>query len=149
MIRKKSGFTLVEILLAATLLGISSLAFITLYVNSLKMIQAGEFKSTTTKLTDRFMIKVNTDMNMSQINYNLKSSVNDQLDVDHLPMAWSYTGEVTPVDQCQSCPGRYGYVIRPYEKFRGLYQITLRLTHTEWKAQGESYRDYFFVVSAK
>lgn len=83
-----------------------------------------------------------------QINFNYNSTPDTLLDPDHLPMAWD-SGIVAAAADCPNCAGKFGYVIQPLEQFRGLYQVTLRMTHKSWIANNEPYRDYTFVVSAK
>lgn len=80
-----------------------------------------------------------------QVNYNYKDDIDTLLNPKDLPMRWDI-GVAVPKAQCPDCYGSFGYVIVPYEKFRGLYKVTLRMTHKNWT---EPYRDYVFVVSAK
>jgi hypothetical protein len=80
-----------------------------------------------------------------QVNYNYKDDIDVLLNPKDLPMRWDI-GVAVPKKQCPDCYGSFGYVIVPYEKFRGLYKVTLRMTHKNWT---EPYRDYVFVVSAK
>lgn len=80
-----------------------------------------------------------------QVNYNYKDDIDVLLNPKDLPMRWDI-GVAVPKVQCPDCYGSFGYVIVPYEKFRGLYKVTLRMTHKNWS---EPYRDYVFVVSAK
>jgi hypothetical protein len=67
------------------------------------------------------------------------------LKVENLPVAWSLD-LTAPVVDCLKCPGRLGYTIQPFDGMRGLYLVTVRVTHTDWT---EAYRDYEFVVGAK
>ena len=80
-----------------------------------------------------------------QINFDSSLNIDMALPPDNLPMAWSNT-IITSRENCSRCPGTYGYVIQPLSDYRGLYQVTLRMTNTAWS---EPYRDYVFVVSGK
>lgn len=83
-----------------------------------------------------------------QVNFNYDLNANEALEVAKLPMAWD-SGVVAPKKMCQECAGTYGYIIQPYEDYRGLYKVTLRMTHRTWISKGEPFRDYNFIVSAK
>ena len=69
---------------------------------------------------------------------------NTTLDTTNLPMAWD-AGFQAPVAQCATCRGRYGFVIQPYEKFRGLFLVTIAVTHTDWASP----KNFQFVVTTK
>lgn len=101
-----------------------------------------------------------TDRQIADIAENIKAGVQDyqvnfdsdpaQIDtylaLENLPMVWD-VGRVAAKGQCDACGGTYGYIIQPYENYRGLYLVTLRMTHKSWLP--EKFRDYNFVVSAK
>lgn len=103
-----------------------------------------------------------TDKQVSDIAENIKAGVENYqvnfdysdegaevaLALDNLPMAWD-NGINKPRKECPDCAGTYGYIIQPFESFRGLYRVTLRMTHKSWAAKNEKYRDYTFVMSAK
>lgn len=64
-----------------------------------------------------------------------------------LNLCWVKDGLI-PRDAYPNCPGKFGYVITSFKigslEFRGLYKVTLRLTHEEL-FPGE-YRQYEFIV---
>lgn len=66
---------------------------------------------------------------------------------DSLKMCWNADGLI-PIENYPNCPGRMGYVVSPMKtgnlEFRGLYQVTIRLTHDE-QFPGRS-REYQFIV---
>ena len=51
-------------------------------------------------------------------------------------MAWNKFGFKVPVKKCEinkECPrGRYGVVVKPIAGHRGIYKMTVKLTHDEW-----------------
>lgn len=84
-----------------------------------------------------------------QVNFRYDEGTSTVLAVDNLPMAWD-NGKVAPRSKdTAGWQGTYGYTIQPYEAYRGLYKVTLRMTHKSWIEKGDKYRDYIFVVSAK
>lgn len=90
---------------------------------------------------------IRTNLKSYQVDYNFYSAINIEaaLNPDTLPMAWDTKTNSLVLD-CTNCRGRYGFIIQPYEKFRGLYMVTLRVKHEDW---GPGFRTHQFVVSAK
>jgi type II secretory pathway pseudopilin PulG len=87
-----------------------------------------------------------TGLEQYQINFDQSDKrLEEILKVDTLPMAWD-VGKNGPAENCPTCKGRYGYSIQVLERYRGLFLVTLRVTHKDWS---EPFRDYKFVVTVK
>lgn len=154
--KKIAGYSLVEALLMSGLLIVIFLAF-GQGVGALLDI------SRTTVLgvsAERSVVEVAESIKAGVENYQLnfamiKGGANPEreevLDIDKLSMAWDLnkTCSLKSPDCPDSLPGRYGYLIQPFDEFRGLYKVTVRMTHEKWKVSGEKFKDFVFVVSAK
>lgn len=146
-LKNQKGQSIVEALIALGMISVIGFTF----VGGLTSLR---------KLSTNSLLASATDRQVADISENIKSGVQDYqvnfnydpdevtkiLAVKNLPMAWD-VGRVAAKADCPTCGGTYGYIIQPYEKYRGLYLVTLRMTHKSWV--GEEYRDYNFVVSAK
>lgn len=144
----KKGFTLIEGLVTMGLLSVMTLVFIG-GVHSLKnAFKSTQLISSTDKQVQDIAENIKAGLENYQINFDFDSDANSQLDISNLPMAWDEKKVGSRAD-CPNCAGSYGYYIQPLEEFRGLYRVTLRMTHKTWVAAGESYRDYVFVVGVK
>lgn len=62
----------------------------------------------------------------------------------YLPLAWDLK-ILTDVKNCLSCPGRMGYIIVPLDGYRGLYKLTIRVTHPKLP----KFKDYSFLINGK
>ncbi|NCN42425.1 hypothetical protein GW916_14400 [bacterium] len=151
----KLGTTLVELLIAATILGVGLAAG----AAGLQSFGQIKFKVVGTKAKNDISVSLieNIRSNISKYQAHFQHSgaksspgsevtyTNLALAPENLPFAWSnnYMGGV---DGCPECPGRYGYVIQPKDSFQHLYQVTIRITNPEIF---EGFRDYIFVTGDK
>lgn len=64
-----------------------------------------------------------------------------------LNLCWVNDG-MLPLENYPTCPGKIGYVVTPFKvgtmEFRGLYKVTLRMTHRELLPN--QFREYVFIV---
>ncbi len=142
------GQTIVESLVALGLISMIGLIFFGGLVQLRKTTTDSLRDSATDRQIADIAENIKAGVQKYQVNFNLdKASVEYFMKPEELPMAWD-VGVVAEKSQCEKCQGRYGYMIQPYDKYRGLYLVTLRLTHTSW-LPSEPYRDYNFLVSAK
>lgn len=148
LLKSSSGNSLIEVLLAMGLLSIGSFAFIGGIVSLRGNTHDSMVLSASERQVDDIAENIKSSIENYQVNFDYKNGKVNSLALDNLPLAWDI-GVVTTREACPDCAGTYGYVITPMEQYRGLYQVTLRLTHKSWIAKGEKYRDYIFVVSAK
>lgn len=144
----QNGQTIIESLVALGLIAFVGLIFF----GGLAQLRKTSADSLMDSATDRQIADIAENIKAGvqkyQVNFNLdKTAVEHYLKVENLPMVWDI-GIVAEKGQCDRCQGSYGYVIQPYDKYRGLYLVTLRLAHKGWPPE-EPYRDYNFVVSAK
>lgn len=142
------GFMMMEILLALGLISLVSFSFIGGMVSLKGTSRESLILSASERQVDDIAENIKAGIENYQVNFNYKDGRATALTLEELPMAWDI-GVLTTREDCPACAGSYGYIIQPLEKFRGLYQVTLRMTHASWEAKGEKYRDYIFVVSAK
>lgn len=152
-IRNENGQTIVEAIVGLGLITIVGFAFTGGMVSLRNATKSSVTLSATERQISDIAENIKSGVENYQVNYNYDhpgslANVNNVLDPKTLPMAWD-ANMVTTRDQCSDCAGTYGYVIQPLEEYRGLYQVTLRMTHKDWIAKGELFRDYNFVVSAK
>lgn len=147
-LKDTQGFTLLEVLLALGILVVVSFAFVGGLASLKGNSRESLLLSSSSRQVDDVAENIKAGIENYQINFNYHDGKVKALKLESLPMAWDI-GILTTREQCPDCAGTYGYLIQPLEKFRGLYIVTLRMTHKMWKAKGETYRDYSFVVSAK
>ncbi|WP_413561275.1 type IV pilus modification PilV family protein [Bdellovibrio sp. HCB209] len=145
--KSQKGQSIVEALIALGMMSVIGFTF----VGGLTSLRKLSTNSLLSSATDRQVADISENIKAGvqdyQINFNYSpEEVNEILKVSNLPMAWD-VGRVAAKADCPTCGGTYGYIIQPYEKYRGLYLVTLRMTHKSWV--GETHRDYNFVVSAK
>jgi len=146
--KNSRGYTFIEVLIAMGLLTVVMFSLVGGLVSLKGTSRDSLVLSSSERQVDDVAENIKSGIENYQINFNYKESKNTSLALESLPMAWD-VGVLTTREECPTCAGSYGYVIQPMEQFRGLYLVTLRMTHKTWKAKGETYRDYAFVVSAK
>lgn len=152
-INNQKGQTIIEALVGLGLISIVGFAFTSGMVALRNATKSSVTLSATERQISDIAENIKAGVENYQVNYNYDDpgslkNVNDVLDLKKLPMAWD-ANMVTTREQCADCAGTYGYLIQPLKEYRGLYQVTLRMTHKDWIARGEDFRDYNFVVSAK
>ncbi|HEY8279619.1 MAG TPA: type II secretion system protein [Bdellovibrionota bacterium] len=150
MMRNQRGFTLLEVMFALGILIVGTY----LAAEGVNQIEDLSKDTRTLSATERqinlIVDNIRTGLGNYQISYDYSREAKEELlDLKKLPMAWA-AGVVEEVAKCEpkkTCPqGRYGFVVQPVERFRGLYTVTLRMTHKDWK---EPYRDYEFLVTVQ
>lgn len=149
ILKSEAGVTLLEIMLALGILMLGS--YLTIEgINQMESISRDTRNlSTTERQISMIVENIRTGLGTYQITFDpSKDVLKKMLDLKTLPMAWS-NGVVIAVEECsitKTCPpGRYGYVVQPMQgQSKGLYIVTLRMTHPEWK---EPFRDYEFLVT--
>ncbi|MBS1971629.1 MAG: prepilin-type N-terminal cleavage/methylation domain-containing protein [Bdellovibrionales bacterium] len=147
-LNNQSGYTFIEVLLSLGLLSIVMFAFIGGFISLKGSSRDSLVLSSSERQVDDIAENIKASIENYQVNFNYKTGKETALTLDNLPMAWDI-GVLSTRAECPDCAGTYGYIIQPLEQFRGLYQVTLRMTHKSWAVKGEKYRDYVFVVSAK
>lgn len=147
MIKCNRGFTLIESLIGIGLLTILILMSIT----SIQQVKRLSQSVNTSESSDKQILQIieNVRSNMSSFkstyDYYSEDSANNLLTFDKLAMAWDDKTNTT-VALCPTCKGRYGYVLQPYEQFRGLSILTLKISHQNWGSESKTYK---FLVTAK
>ncbi|UYL08332.1 hypothetical protein B9G69_014920 [Bdellovibrio sp. SKB1291214] len=147
LIANKKGQGIIESLVALGLISVIGMTF----AGGLISLRNTSKKSVMASATDRQIADIAENIKAGvqdyQVNFDYdQQKIDDYLPINNLPMLWD-VGMVASKGECPRCEGTYGYIIQPYEKYRGLYLVTLRMTHKSWLP--EKFRDYNFVVSAK
>jgi hypothetical protein len=141
----RRGISVIEGLVALAIVLVTASAFVG-GVSQIQKITRNTFVlSASERQIHSIAENIKAGVDSYQINFDSAVDIDTALPADNLPMAWSNTMAGTRAS-CAQCPGTYGYVIQPLSDYRGLYQVTLRMTNTAWT---EPYRDYVFVVSGK
>lgn len=150
----EQGFTLVENLVALGILAIICAGLFGGMVIMQKLSTTSRMMSASDKQISDIADNIRVALESHQIDFgrvvkgdaesNIET-INSVLDPSRLPMAWD-VGVTGTAKDCPQCKGRYGFVIQPFERFPGLYLVTLRMTNQSWSVP---YRDYQFVVSAR
>lgn len=147
-LNNQKGQTIVEAIVGFGLITLVGLTFVGGMVTLRNTTKSTILLSATDKQVNDIAENIKAGVENYQINYDSERSVSELLNPATLPMAWD-NGKVALRKDCDTCPGTYGYVIQPYPEYRGLYKVTLRVTHRSWIDKGEAFKDYHFVVSAK
>lgn len=150
LLRNQAGVTLLEIIFALAILMVGTYIVVEGVGQLENTSRATRNLSSTERQINAIVDNIRTSLGHYQITYDASSTVRENLlKLETLPMAWS-NGKVSPVEECaptKSCPlGRYGFVISPLPHYRGLYNVTLRMTNPEWK---EPYREYTFLATVQ
>ncbi|WP_413587400.1 type IV pilus modification PilV family protein [Bdellovibrio sp. HCB274] len=147
LLGNRNGQTIVEALVALGLISVIGLTFAGGMVSLRNTSKASLMASATDRQVSDIAENIKAGVQEYQVNFNYdQTKIDDYLPVDKLPMLWD-VGRVAERGSCDTCKGSYGYIIQPYEVYRGLYLVTLRMTHESWAP--DKFRDYTFVVSAK
>jgi len=146
MMRSSKGFTLIETAVALGVAAIGSFLILKGMDSMRDLTEETLLLSSNERQIHAIADNLRTGIEQHQINFDYSdASTNRELKLEDLPMAWD-VGQSAPKEECKNCRGRYGYTIQVLERYRGLYQVTLRVTHKEWR---EPFRDYKFVVTVK
>lgn len=147
MINSNRGFTIIESLVGISLLGI----LLSISISAVQQVRKISETVTTSEISDKQILQiienVRSNMNSFKATYDYydEISANMLLEDSKLAMAWDNNTDTT-IDKCPTCRGRYGYVLQPYEKYRGLFILTLKVSHQNWQSGPKTYK---FLVTAK
>lgn len=155
------GLSILEALLGLAMLTLVGSFFISGMMGMKKVAKDTGTKNSLYKQINDVIENIRPNVRMYQINYISTDDERDRaLAVDKLPMAWG-NGSISTAEKCPACPGRYGFVIQAYPQMKGLYLVTVRMSHKDW-AQGTptadgvptsvgayGYIDYQFVVNSQ
>lgn len=130
----KSGMTMIELLMASAVFGLIG----SLLLMGLNTVFRAERRTRQRTAEDRMVLgilsNVQANLHLFPTSTNQVGSSGAQTEIeqmtDKMPMAFSDSDFVS-VDQCPTCPGRFGYVIQPMQGMNSLYLVTLRLKHRD------------------
>ncbi len=142
------GFTLVEVLVGFAIIGIVATGLIggSKYLN--RFSNDVENKLSVERAALSLSRNIQNNVALYQVDYNagvfLSMTSKAQL-MKELPLAWDEK-TLTDVDQCPACEGRMGFVIEPLTTYRGLYKLTIKVTHARYI---ETFKEYTFLVNGQ
>lgn len=141
------GFSLVETLVGLGIMVSSGLAIVT----TILVVRGVGVEIETRSSEEKQIMQIVENIRTAPENFQIAFVTGDQdketlLKPETLPMAWG-NNMVAEASECEGCPGRFGYIVQPFQGMRGLYVVTLRMTHASWKEP--TYKDFEFVVSAR
>lgn len=144
-LRGQGGFAIIENLVSLVIILMATGALMSAIMVYRRVAHSVETQSSQEKQVLQIIENVRTGLENYQISFAVGDAERDRLLASSkLPMAWD-AEIVTAKENCPGCPGRFGYVVQPFEGMRGLYLVTMRMTHKDWDIP----KDYEFVVSAK
>lgn len=151
LLKNQAGVTMLEIVFALGILTVGTYIVVKGVDNMQDMTRDTRNMSSTERQIAMIVDNIRTSLGQYQINFTYdKKSRDEELELAKLPMEWDAGTERPLSEDCktknQCMGGRYGFVVQPIEQYRGLYMITLRMTHTSWP---EKYRDYEFLVTVQ
>lgn len=155
-IKNNRGLTILESLLGLAMLTLVGSFFISGTMTMRKVARDSGTKDALYKQINDVIENIRPNVRMYQINYSPTDEERaEALALDKLPMAWG-NGSIEAKETCPGCPGRYGFVIQAYPGLKGLYLVTVRLSHQDWAQQKGvksedqfGYVDYQFVVNSQ
>lgn len=159
-LKNQKGFSILESLLGLAMITLVGSFFISGAMSLKKVSADSSTKNSLYKQINDVIESIRPNVRMYQINYFTSDQErNAALALETLPMSWG-NGIISTAEKCSQCPGRYGYVIQSYPGMKGLYLVTVRLSHRDWSANAVNpgaritpgsfgFVDYQFVVSAQ
>lgn len=152
LLKNQRGVTLLEIMFAMGILALGTYLTIEGVDQLSESTRSTKNISSTERQIAMIVDNIRTSLGQYQINYDPSSATKQEaLELDSLPMEWDPGVERLAIPECladkKKClGGRYGFVVQPLEEPRGLYTVTLRMTHRDWK---EPFREYTFLVTVQ
>lgn len=155
----QKGISILEVLLGLAMITLVGSFFISGIVNMKKVATDSGTKNSLYKQINDVIENIRPNVRMYQINYFTSDKERENaLATERLPMAWG-NGIMSTAKECPGCPGRYGFVIQAYPGLKGLYLVTVRMTHRDWAQNAApgmvvqpkdfGFVDYQFVVNAQ
>ena len=145
--KNKNGFSFIEVIVASGVLAV------VIYIFG----SGSTFLSGRNKDLEELLImerhvnslyeNIQSNIDIYQITYDPKS-FNDNSDPrtlsKYLPLVWDMN-VLTSIESCPDCPGRMGFIIVPLNGYRGLYKLTIRVTHPNVP----DFKDFFYLINGK
>ena len=153
--KNEHGTTLIETMIGASLMMIGIMAMTGVMTGMSKSSSQAKLKIGDSKQVQSLAESIRKDIGSYQIDFehpvtmsqseSNAAIINKVLVPTKLAMAWD-NNSIYPAHECPSCPGRYGFLIQPFQSSPGLYLVTVRRTHRDWKV---SYKDFQFIVGTR
>jgi len=151
MRNNQSGVTMLEVMFAILILVVGTYLTVQGVDSMRELSRETKNMSSTERQITLIVDNIRTSLGQYQINYESGPEAKQAaLELAKLPMEWDPGVERPVTEGClkeKKClGGRYGFVVQPIEEPRGLYTITLRMTHRDWK---EPFREYEFLATVQ
>lgn len=126
----RRGFTFVEALVTMVIIGAVTFGVMTASSALFEVESRTSRLSDASKMTISLFESIRSDPSLFQVNFS-PSTIEDNvlLDPNTLPLAYR-TGYFGPVAGCPQCTIRMGFVIRPFERQKGLFRVVIRMHDT-------------------
>jgi prepilin-type N-terminal cleavage/methylation domain-containing protein len=159
MIGNRNGFTIMEVLAAIALMGVVTYGIVTGTAALFKAESQTGSLSDESKMIQSVIENITSDPALYQKNFAAEAatSLDALLAPKTLPLAFgpNYFGPREGCDRPNKCIGYIGYVLRPANGARGLFEATLRVAKPMRRPDGSlilpenyTYRDYVFVTQS-
>jgi prepilin-type N-terminal cleavage/methylation domain-containing protein len=141
------GFSLVELMVSVAIFGTVVVIYIGITKNFYQSNKGILETTVVNNYVNGIYNNIQSNIELYQVSYdsskfrNMTSALSLQ---QNLPIAWDAT-KLEDVTSCPLCPGRMGYIIEPVIGYRGLYKLTIRVTHP--KIIG--FKDYVMLLVGK
>lgn len=147
MIKNNRGFSFVEVSVGAAILGIALVAFIGSSNFFNKRTKDSQESILISNYVSGIYNSIQSNLDLYQVTYDSKEfydTTSPEKLQEKLPLGWDST-QISKKETCNGCPGRMGYIIEPISGYRGLYKLTVRVTHPKI----EGFRDYTMILVGK
>lgn len=141
------GFSFVELMVAVSIFG----TFVVIYIGITKNFYLNNKNVLETTVVNNYVNgiynNIQSNIELYQVSYDSTSFINMTSAAalkQNLPLAWD-SQKLSSVSSCPACPGRMGFIIAPIPSYRGLYKLTIRVTHP--KIPG--FKDYIMLLVGK
>jgi prepilin-type N-terminal cleavage/methylation domain-containing protein len=147
MIKYNRGFSFVEVTVAAAILSMAIVAFMgsTNFFN--KRTKDSQESILISNYVGGIYNSIQSNLDLYQVTYDSKDfydTTSPEKLQEKLPLGWDST-QISKKETCSGCVGRMGYIIEPISGYRGLYKLTVRVTHPKI----EGFRDYTMILVGK
>lgn len=152
-ILNSSGMSLMEIMIGIGLFGVMTWAFIggSSYITK----QTSNVRSdvSQSRILDSLLMSVRGHAGVYKVNFDPRDFIEaigeEELQNPlRLPLAWN-DKVITTIENCPKCAGRLGFIVSPVPSYRGMYKLTIRMTHPSIKKQGLNFKDFDYLIKGK
>lgn len=148
ILKNTQGIALVETIVAAAIIGVSAFFIINssgIWSQRIKKIQVSGAEVAISDIIIQSALANGRSLQVDYSERTAKEILDDLVEKDELPMAWTSQGRLVPAEQCPTCLGRYAFVVKPVAQYRGLYQVVIRMVMQEPQKE-KTFKDYSTLI---